>query len=120
MCRSTGMGIRRILLRRKTMSFRVTGSMLLTAYLAVSAVPAEAGPVTPAANAPAPSSGAHVTIATRTGTVASATVRRHRYRSRRRYRVPPEGGVYARNAILLDPSTGEVLFEKNSSRSVPI
>ena len=102
------------------MSFRVTGSMLLTAYLAVSAVPAEAGPVTPTASAPAPSRGAHVTIATRTGTVASTTVRRHRYRSRHRYRVPPEGGVYARNAILLDPSTGEVLFEKNSSRSVPI
>jgi D-alanyl-D-alanine endopeptidase (penicillin-binding protein 7) len=34
--------------------------------------------------------------------------------------VPPEGGVYARNAILLDPLTGEVLFEKNASRSVPI
>lgn len=33
---------------------------------------------------------------------------------------PPAGGVYARNAILVDPSTGEVLFEKNSARSVPI
>jgi D-alanyl-D-alanine endopeptidase (penicillin-binding protein 7) len=33
---------------------------------------------------------------------------------------PPPGGVYARNAILLDPATGEVLYEKNSSRSVPI
>lgn len=33
---------------------------------------------------------------------------------------PPAGGVYARNAILIDPSTGQVLFEKNSSSSVPI
>ena len=33
---------------------------------------------------------------------------------------PPAGGVYARNAILVDPSSGEVLFEKNSARSVPV
>jgi D-alanyl-D-alanine endopeptidase (penicillin-binding protein 7) len=33
---------------------------------------------------------------------------------------PPPDGVFARNAILLDPATGEVLFEKNASRSVPI
>src|ERR1051326_948056 len=36
------------------------------------------------------------------------------------HRPPPPGGVYARNAIVLDPATGEVLYEKNSSRSVPI
>jgi len=102
------------------MSFRVTGSMLLTAYLAVSALPAEAGPVASTAASSSPATGAPVTLATRTG-IAAATVHRgtHR-RARRRYRVPPEGGVYARNAILLDPLTGEVLFEKNSSRSVPI
>jgi D-alanyl-D-alanine endopeptidase (penicillin-binding protein 7) len=34
-------------------------------------------------------------------------------------RAPP-GGVWARNAIVLDPATGEVLFEKNSDSSVPI
>ncbi len=45
---------------------------------------------------------------------AAARVRRHRVR-----RAPP-GGVYARNAIILDPQTGEVLFEKNSTNSVPI
>jgi len=98
------------------MSFRVTGSLLLTAYLAVSAVPTEAAPVTPAGPA-APS------LATRAATTAPATVRHSRRRGTvraRRHRVPPEGGVYARNAILLDPMTGEVLFEKNSSRSVPI
>lgn len=39
---------------------------------------------------------------------------------RTRRATPPAGGVYARNAILVDPRTGEVLFEKNSTRSVPI
>lgn len=100
------------------MSFRVTGSLLLAASLAVSAIPAEAGPVTPTATTPRRSTAAPVTLAARTGTVAPATVRRRR--RMRRHRVPPPGGVYARNAILLDPVTGEVLFEKNSSRSVPV
>ena len=45
-------------------------------------------------------------------------VRGRRHRGRRL--APPAGGVYARNAILVDPSTGEVLFEKNSASSVPI
>jgi serine-type D-Ala-D-Ala endopeptidase (penicillin-binding protein 7) len=40
----------------------------------------------------------------------------HRHRVRR----APPGGVWARNAIVLDPATGEVLFEKNSDSSVPI
>jgi D-alanyl-D-alanine endopeptidase (penicillin-binding protein 7) len=47
---------------------------------------------------------------------AKQTVHR---RSRRSRRAPP-GGVYARSAIVLDPSTGQVLFEKNAERSVPI
>ena len=41
-------------------------------------------------------------------------------RHRHGHRAPPPGGVYARNAILIDPSTGQVLFEKNSASSVPI
>lgn len=40
-------------------------------------------------------------------------------RKRRRRRSPP-GGVYARQAIVIDPKTGEVLFEKNASTTVPI
>jgi len=39
---------------------------------------------------------------------------------RRRARRPPPGGVYARQAIVIDPKTGEVLFEKNSGATVPI
>lgn len=39
---------------------------------------------------------------------------------RSRRAAPPAGGVYARNAILVDPRTGEVLFAKNAQRQVPI
>jgi serine-type D-Ala-D-Ala endopeptidase (penicillin-binding protein 7) len=95
------------------MSFRVTGALLSTVLLAATALEAGAatGPATPA---PAPT-----VLTVRSGATAPATTRRARRRVHR-HRVPPEGGVYARNAILLDPLTGEVLFEKNASRSVPI
>ena len=50
-----------------------------------------------------------------------ATAKKHKTRrGKGRRTAPPAGGVFARNAILVDPSTGEVLFEKNSARSVPI
>lgn len=32
----------------------------------------------------------------------------------------PPGGVYSRYAFAMDPATGEVLFEKNADKSVPI
>jgi len=92
------------------MSFRVTGALLTTALLAATALQAGAAP----AAAPAPAMTPTVT------TVHSGTSTHRTHRRSYRHRVPPEGGVYARNAILLDPLTGEVLFEKNASRSVPI
>jgi len=92
------------------MSFRVTGALLTTALLAATALQAGAAP----AAAPAPAMTPTVT------TVHSGTSTHRSHRRSYRHRVPPEGGVYARNAILLDPLTGEVLFEKNASRSVPI
>jgi D-alanyl-D-alanine endopeptidase (penicillin-binding protein 7) len=55
-------------------------------------------------------------LAATTGTRA----RRAPVKRRARRRAPPPGGVYARNAIVLDPTTNEVLFEKNASRTVPI
>jgi D-alanyl-D-alanine endopeptidase (penicillin-binding protein 7) len=94
------------------MSFRVTGALLTTALLAASALEAGAAPATVAAPTP-------TVLTVRSGAKAPAATRRTRRRAYR-HRVPPEGGVYARNAILLDPLTGEVLFEKNASRSVPI
>ncbi len=93
------------------MRIRAPGAMHLIAFFATFATLAEAAPIATATPGPA-------TLALRTGTSASSAVARRR--RARRHRVPPVGGVYARNAILLDPTTGEVLFEKNSSRSVPI
>lgn len=91
------------------MRFRAPGVLLAAALLASLATMAEGAPIPVLAGPPE-------ILATSGRTSTAAT--RHRRRSRRR--LPPPGGVYARNAILLDPTTGEVLFEKNSSRSVPI
>ncbi len=49
---------------------------------------------------------------------ASKSLRRRRIRRRSR-RAPP-GGVWARNAVVIDPVTDEVLYEKNAASSVPI
>jgi len=97
------------------MSFRITGTLLTTALLAASALPAGAAPVSAVAATSTP-----VNVAIRAASTAPAATTRHSRRRSYHHRVPPEGGVYARNAILLDPQTGEVLFEKNASRSVPI
>jgi len=94
------------------MRFRAMGVLSTIALLATFATMAEAAPAAASATGP-------VTVAVRTGSAGKAAATRHR-RVRRRRLPPPVGGVYARNAILLDPTTGEVLFEKNSSRSVPI
>lgn len=52
---------------------------------------------------------------------STARIGARRGRTRRHVRrAPPPGGVYARNAILVDPATGEVLFAKNSDSPVPI
>lgn len=72
--------------------------------------------VRPAAAAPARP--ATIRRGTSQGSSGKTAVRRTIRRRGRR--PPPAGGVYARNAILIDPSTGEVLFEKNSSAAVPI
>lgn len=42
---------------------------------------------------------------------------RHRRASRR---LPPGGVVWARNAVVMDPATNEILFDKDASQSVPI
>jgi D-alanyl-D-alanine endopeptidase (penicillin-binding protein 7) len=91
------------------MRFRAPGVLLAAALFASLATMAEGAPVALVAGPPE-----LIAAAGRTSVAAT----RHRRRSRRH--APPVGGVYARNAILLDPTTGEVLFEKNSSRSVPI
>jgi D-alanyl-D-alanine endopeptidase (penicillin-binding protein 7) len=47
-------------------------------------------------------------------------VRRTALRRARRMRRPPGGVVYARNAILLDPTTDSVLYQKNAETPAPI
>src|SRR5437667_4877712 len=52
---------------------------------------------------------------------SSGASRKHVRRAhRRRRRAPPPGGVYASHAVVLDPSTDEILYDKNSAESVPI
>jgi D-alanyl-D-alanine endopeptidase (penicillin-binding protein 7) len=52
---------------------------------------------------------------------AGTTHHRHRaHRARRARRGPPGGVVYARSAVVFDPVTNEVLFQKNAATSVPI
>ena len=81
-------------------ALRVLGVLALLALFAVPARKAEAAPTHRKTGTPAAAASAH---------------RRHH---RRRH--APAGGVYARNAILVDPGTGEVLFEKNAASPVPI
>jgi len=56
------------------------------------------------------------TVQRSSGTARSKSAATRRHRTRR----PPPGGVYARSAIILDPATGQVLFEKNSESAAPI
>lgn len=49
-----------------------------------------------------------------------STVAHRRTTRRRRASAPPPGGVYARNALVIDPATDKVLFEKRSEQTVPI
>ena len=42
-----------------------------------------------------------------------------RHRRSRARRAPPGGVVWARNAIVVDPATGEVLYQKNSAAAEP-
>jgi len=70
--------------------------------------------VAPVRAAAAATFGAPAVAATASGSTSKATPRK------RARRGPPGGVCYARNAIVVDPESGRVLFEKNSERAVPI
>ena len=91
-------------------ALRTAGVSFLLALFAATAMTAEAATTQPKKTG-------KTSLSASKGTSPSSTRKKH---ARRRARRPPPGGVYARNAILIDPSTGEVLFAKNSDRSVPI
>ena len=86
---------------------RLWGTLFLVATVTAPTMRVEAETTNPA---PTVSTTVQHHSAAKTGRRA---VRRHR-------RGPPGGVVYARNAILVDPFTGEVLYEKNSGAAAPI
>ncbi len=93
---------------------RTLGVLLLLASLAVPARMADAATHTKTRK---PSSATHVAKSKKK---SKGKVARTSKRSRGRRGAPPAGGIYARNAILVDPATGEVLFQKNAESPVPI
>ncbi len=101
---------------------RMLGVLALSALLVVPATMAEAA----THKTPVKSSRAHTSVSRakttrgKTARKGAVTTRRSGRGRRARHLAPPPGGVYSRNAILVDPSTGKVLFEKNAGRSVPI
>ena len=90
-------------------AWRRWGFVFLAAWLALPAMMAEAS-ATPVSSRTKPSLSSRTT--------SHGTVRRRTTRRRAR-RLPPGGVVWARHAIVLDPATDEVLFEKNSATSAP-
>lgn len=103
-------------------SRRPWGALLLAVVLAgpTTMVPpahAESIEVSPAIALPGDAApGAFQAAATSKKKKKKATTRTRR----RTRRAPPPGGVYARNAYVMDAQTGEVLYAKNADRVVPI
>lgn len=87
---------------------RAWGLLLLTTLVAC--------PAMMAGSAPAAASPATISASTQN----AATAPKKRVQRKRRARRAPPGGVWASSAIVLDPATGKVLYEKNAERSVPI
>jgi D-alanyl-D-alanine endopeptidase (penicillin-binding protein 7) len=82
----------------------------------------EAGITSPAAGATAPAKAPAVSGAPRTTAkvAATATKKTTPRRRRRIRRGPPDGVVWARHAVVIDPVSGEVLFSKQARAIVPI
>jgi len=86
---------------------RLWGALLLSVLTAISFVPVEAATTS--------KSGSTTSVQSSSKTTRTGTKPRRRSR-----RAPPPGGVYARHAVVFDPATGEMLYEKNAAISVPI
>jgi D-alanyl-D-alanine endopeptidase (penicillin-binding protein 7) len=90
----------------------IPGSFRGLVLLLLSALCLAPDPVAAAATAtPAPT-----TVQKSTTTKTTTTPAKRRRRTRR---LPPDG-VYSRHAVVIDPATDEVLFQKNAALSVPI
>jgi D-alanyl-D-alanine endopeptidase (penicillin-binding protein 7) len=106
---------------------RVWGALLLIALVASPAMTADAATSTRTTKKKTgTTTSARTRTARKTTSVgktkrtAKGKVARTRKRRARRAPPPPRGGVYARNAVVIDPATDQVLFEKKSDQTVPI
>jgi D-alanyl-D-alanine endopeptidase (penicillin-binding protein 7) len=95
-------------------ALRFWGAIALASLVALSATMADAATTTRTTQRPARTGASSVSA---TGAKAGASTSKKR---KRRARRAPPGGVYARNAVVMDPATGRLLYEKNAERSVPI
>ena len=86
---------------------------LLTAGTLLTAGPG-ADPARAATSATSSKSSATVSASS-----AAKPARKTRARRRGGRRLPPGGVVWARNAIVVDPASGDVLYDKNSGASAP-
>ena len=75
--------------------------------------------VCPATMAPAATPKTHRSQTTSLQTASARSRHATRHRRARRYRRPPGGVVWARNAFVLDPMSGAVLYEKNAGATAP-
>ena len=101
-------------------ALRVWGALLLIALVACPAMMADAATRTHTRQTKTSATAtASVSRAKRARTKTGVASRRTRSRRSRRL-PPPRGGVYARNAIVVDPATDRVLFEKGAGETVPI
>lgn len=91
-------------------AWRAGAALLLAACLACPTM-------TVAATSSTRTSSSKSLSAAKTGT---STPRRTGAKRKRARRGPPGGVVYAAQAIVVDPTTGAVLYQKNADRSVPI
>ena len=91
-------------------SLRRWGALLLAVLMVSPATMAEAAsPATQRSGA----------TSVKTTKKATSTARKRSAKRKTTRRPPPGGVVWARNAIVLDPTTGAVLYEKNSGTSAP-
>src|SRR5262245_44228533 len=102
--------------RRSLLEFKEAKLMSVTGlrrYGALLLLALIVGPATPAESATSRTRSSGSTSLQKAG----SPVRHARRRSGRR--APPGGVVWARNAIVLDPATDTVLYEKNAGASAP-
>jgi len=90
-----------------------TGADVVAALAADTTAPSSGSPPasTPSASL---SKGGRVQVASSRRRTGRRSPRVHRARR------PPVGGVYARCAVVIDPLTGQMLFEKNAEQATPI